>query len=212
MHRYATDDHDRESAGPADTMREMMAQTLESMIFSSGCRSAFSIVDGAVVPDLTAALTSFAPEHFCLLRGWLPPDLARVAPYLVSLRQDSAFTKWLLAKGWGRHWGIYGVSNGNMADLRKHFRYLFHVSDDAGKAYYFRFYDPYVMRNYLPRCTSKEATDFFGPVQWYLTEDGIPGMARKFFLVDNALRDDGMEIAQPHENFEEAPWKYGPNN
>jgi hypothetical protein len=192
-------------------MREMMIQSLEGSIFSSGCRSLFSILDGATVPDLPAALASFEAEHFCLLRGVLPPDLAQVAPYLVSLRQGSPFTRWLLAKGWGRHWGIYGGSGGKMIELRKHFRHLFHVSDDAGKSYYFRFYDPYVIRNYLPKCTLKEATEFFGPVQWYLTEDGTPGIARKFFLIDNALRDDRMAIAQPHKNVEEASWKYGPN-
>lgn len=188
-----------------------MTQSLEGLIFSSGCRSFFSILDGVMVPNLPAALTSLEPAHFCLLRGVLPPDLAQVAPYLVSLRQGSPFTKWLLAKGWGGHWGICGGSDGNMIELRKHFRHLFHVSDDSGKSYYFRFYDPYVLRNYLPKCTRNEATQFFGPVQWYLTEDGIPGTAIKFSLIDNALREDRMAIAQPHKNVEEASWKYGQN-
>ncbi|QXE87783.1 DUF4123 domain-containing protein [Geomonas nitrogeniifigens] len=182
-------------------------QRLNELLFSTGHSSVFGILDGAMVPDLPDILSSFAPQYFCLMRGPLQPDLAQVAPYLVYLRRGCPFTDWLLAKGWGRHWGIYGGSNGSMMELRKHFRRLFHVSDETGKAYYFRFYDPSVLRNYLPRCTDEETAEFFGPLEWIVAEENDPGTARKFFLTDTASRDDRRSITWGYQRIGEVSWK-----
>lgn len=186
-------------------------QKLEEAIFGTGHSSVFGILDGAMVPDLTAKLTSLAPQHFCLIRGLLQPDLAQVAPYLVFLQRGCPFTEWLLANGWGRCWGIYGGSNMSIIELRKHFRHLLHVSDESGKPYYFRFYDPYVLRNYLPRCTDQEATEFFGSVQWILVEEAFPETARKFFLIETGSRDDRRKIAWDYQSITEVSWKSEPS-
>ncbi|QWV94609.1 DUF4123 domain-containing protein [Geomonas oryzisoli] len=183
-------------------------ESLEELVFATDSSSVFCILDGAVVPDLPSLLASLASQHFCLLRGALSPDLAQVAPYLVFLRRDCRFTDWLLAQGWGRNWGIYGGSGGSMIELRKHFRHVFHVSDQSGKPYYFRFYDPCVLRHYLPRCTDKELAQFFGPVQWFLVEERTPGTARKFFRTGNALREDRIAVAQPHQRVGEVSWRF----
>src|SRR5947208_16347929 len=66
-----------------------------------------AVLDGASAPDLVKTLYEHEPEYCCLYRGVLPPDIATVAPYLVRLEPDNKFSEWILAEGWGVHWGIF---------------------------------------------------------------------------------------------------------
>jgi hypothetical protein len=44
------------------------------------------------------------------------------------------------------------------------------VKDEAGRRLVFRFYDPRVLRVYLPTCRPAETDEFFGPVHEMLME------------------------------------------
>lgn len=180
---------------------------LKTHLFEREAAMVFAILDGAMIPDLVAALEAGNQEYFCLYRGALEPEMAAVAPYLASLHRDAPFTGWVLSNVWGRRRGMFGGSAEGVPELRKHFRRLAMVSDQEGKLYYFRFYDPAVLRNYLPRVSAKEAADFFGPAQWFFVEDAEPGMAKNLFLVDNALREDRISVVQPCERLEVISWK-----
>jgi hypothetical protein len=57
-----------------------------------------------------------------------------------------------------------------LAEVRKHFRHFLMVKLADGRDAYFRFYDPRVLRAYLPSCNAAEAAQFFGPVRRYLVE------------------------------------------
>ena len=123
----------------------------------------FALLDGASAPGLLDHLYgSPRPEFTCLYRGELKPDMAEVAPYLVRLKPDTPFTDWLLAEGWGKHWGIFLTSQADLAALRKHFRTFTIVKDPDGKMLYFRYYDPRVLRVYLPTCNAQEIATVFG--------------------------------------------------
>lgn len=56
--------------------------------------------------------------------------------------------------------------------LRRHFRRFLRVTDEQGQPLMFRYYDPRVLRVYLPTCTAEELALVFGPVSAYLIEDG----------------------------------------
>jgi hypothetical protein len=94
-------------------------------------------------------------------------------PYLVKLEYDHPFTKLVCEEGWGNHWGIFVITPAevNIRDLRKHFRRFLMVYDSDGKLIYFRYYDPRVLRVYLPTCNAEEIKIVFGPVGSYITED-----------------------------------------
>ena len=62
------------------------------------------------------------------------------------------------------------VSRAGFGGLRKHFRKFLFVSDERGESVYFRFYDPSVLRTFLPVCDSSETQSFFGPIDCFLTE------------------------------------------
>lgn len=109
-------------------------------------------------------------DHRCLFRGRLAPELAAVAPYLVSLGRRSTVTRTVVAAGWGRSWGVFVRSHAILQDLVRHFRQFLRVRDETGHELFFRFYDPRVLRLYLPTCTPEELRTFFGPVELFSLE------------------------------------------
>ena len=137
----------------------MLNRTRDNMIQSHlfyGGANVYAVLDGASIPDLLEKLYKWKPEHICLYRGELAPDLAEVAPYLVRLEQNGLFTEWVITQGWGHHWGIFAISEEGITTLRKHFRTILMVEDPRGKPVYFRYYDPRVLRCYLPSCHPDE--------------------------------------------------------
>jgi len=109
-------------------------------------------------------------EKACLYQGKQAIELADVAPHLVRLWQGDSFTKWLLNNGWGNSWGIFLESSATLNELRQHFRKFTIVQDEEGTPLYFRYYDPRVLRNYLPTCNKDELQILFGPVSHYYVE------------------------------------------
>jgi hypothetical protein len=140
-------------------------------IFFEPDKQVFAVLDGASVPGLLEALQQHGTEHVCLYRGDLTADLAETAPYLVRLDPGKEFAQWVLTQGWGEHWGIYAVASVDLRELRKHFRTFLIVKSYDGRRLYFRYYDPRVLRVYLPTCTVKETRAIFGPVMCYCLED-----------------------------------------
>jgi len=130
----------------------------------------WGILDGASVPKLVRAIGTHGVESACLFAGKLHPSMARVAPYLVRLERETEFVDWVFERGWGRHWGVFLRSPASLDALRKHLRDLLMVKDPDGKVVQFRFYDPRVLRLYLPTCTSEEAELVFGPVERFAME------------------------------------------
>jgi Domain of unknown function (DUF4123) len=102
--------------------------------------------------------------HSCLYAGKLPPELIEVAPYLVRLEPEHPLAMALLAEAWGNSWGIFLRARPGLEPLRKHFRRFLKVRDEQGKSLVFRYYDPRVLRVYLPTCTAVELDFLFGDV------------------------------------------------
>jgi hypothetical protein len=142
----------------------------------------FAVLDGASVPILLDKLAQWQPEYECLYRGEIKPDLAQVAPYLVRIEPETEFAQWVLSEGWGKHWGIFAIVEAGLRDMRQHFRRFLTVHDESGKPLLFRYYDPRVLRVYLPTCNAAELAEIFGPVACYVAEGEEPGTALRFEL------------------------------
>ena len=171
-------------------------QTLSQHLFAEPDASVFAVLDGASVPGLLKALYQHKPEHICLYRGELKPDLAECAPYLVRLEENSEFTKWVLEEGWGKHWGIFAVAAATMVAMRKHFRTFLMVKNPEGKQVYFRYYDPRVLRVYLPTCNVGEIQILFGPVESYFCEDEKPETCLAFHYVEGLPKKETIRLAE----------------
>lgn len=165
-----------------------MVEAISSFLFKEDGTNPFAILDGASVPDLLDKLYDpERPEFECLYAGELKPDLAEVAPYLVRLQPDSEFTTWVLEQGWGKHWGIFALSAADLREMRHHFRKFLTVHDPSGKPLLFRYYDPRVLRTYLPTCNAEELSALFGPVTCYLLEGEKPEELLRFQVASGAL-------------------------
>jgi hypothetical protein len=170
------------------------APGLAGVLFGKGDVPIFAVLDGASAPDLVKNLFKHEPEYCCLYRGELKPDMATVAPYLVRLEAGSPFTEWLLAEGWGVHWGVFVASTGNLRMLRDHFRQFQMVELPDQRAVIFRYYDPRVLRIFIPACNAGELAVFFGPVQGFVMEAETPEAGVRFSLVNKTLKAEPFQL------------------
>ena len=129
----------------------------------------WAVLDGARDGRIHPALRLSRLDYRCLYSGRLAPALEAVAPYLIELSPDYAFTRTLIEMGWGNSWGIF-VRIEDPSRLRHHLRTLLRVRDEEGRFLLFRYYDPRVLRIFLPTCRPDELAQMFGPIGSYLTE------------------------------------------
>ena len=139
-----------------------------------GDRDVWMIVDAARDRRIYGDLINSYLECSCLYSGRIPDELEANAPHLVQLIHDDRSTRELLQKAWGNSWGIFLRCPTTMQSLRRHLRGFLRVTDWTGKMLLFRYYDPRVLRVYLPTCTAQEASTVFGPIThfWAETESG----------------------------------------
>lgn len=170
----------------------MEALGLKQNLFKNDTRL-YAVLDGASVKELPMKLYKMGPVHECLLPGEPTPEVLYAGPYLVHLAPDNDFTEWLLNEGLGNHLGIFFHSRASMMELRKHFRGLFSVVSEDGRPMLFRYYDPRVLRRFLPTCSPGELETFFGRVDTFFAEDEEGKSLLRFGLENNSLKQTELE-------------------
>jgi hypothetical protein len=147
-------------------------QAIEDYLWPNGfTRDVWMIVDCARDQQrIFRFLLSCHLEYSCLYSGYLPPVLETAAPYLVQLEHDNAETRRLIELSWGNSWGVFLRSGTNLNKLRKHLRGFLMVRDPLGRRMTFRYYDPRVLRVYLPTCNGEELRTVSGPIECFWTE------------------------------------------
>lgn len=172
----------------------MNIEKLNQTLFSKVTR-VYAVLDGASVPDLPMKLYEMKPPRYCLFTGNLEPDMAEIAPYLVRLYPNTPFANWVLGECWGKHWGIFAQSRKPLKEMRQHFRSLLNVYDEKGNPMTFRFYDPRVLRRFLPTCKPAELKVFFGDVESFFAESEDNKKLLNFNLAEeNHLEQSALEI------------------
>lgn len=157
----------------------------------------FALLDAARDSRVRAFILEHAPDAESLYAG-IDLDLAEVAPYLVPL--PGRLTS-LMPLAWGNSWGVFVKSDATLPELRRHFRQFLMVQLEDGEEVYFRFYDPRVLRVFLPTCTPSEWEQFCGPVHAFVLESETAGELVRFRAGEPAhafatLKTD-MERGQP---------------
>lgn len=154
----------------------------------------FAIVDGARDERIFGAVDGTYQTKECLYTGDLPWQMQMTAPYLVELAREERFTRFLLENGWGNSWGLFLRTETGFKQLRRHLRQFLRVRSEDGKRLLFRYYDPRVLRVYLPTCRPAELETFFGPIDAFLTEGEDPAEMIEF-------RREGMGLVQSAGKF-----------
>lgn len=172
----------------------------------------YSILDAARIFGELNTAQKLQSNFLSLYKGRSEELLTTVAPYLFPYKNSSEFGNWLMDRGWGNAWGIFIVSKSTMEELHKHFRKFLMVQTEQGQELYFRFYDPRVLRIFLPTCDTTQLRDFFGPIQSFIVEDVDPnrllifsfdGGQLKTKIIENVAEnkkvgDDGVVITLPN--------------
>lgn len=158
-------------SGAAPTIEALPAQSPQQLAAAlwadAGCR-VFAVVRGSTVPDLPDTLRAAdVVDHDCLLPGALPPPQKAAAPYLVQLRQASAFTQWLLFEAAGAlgPWGLLVLSRQAQLPLRNHLRSLGKGLLPDGLVIELDWTDAQVLQAVLPLFDPASLQRFFGPVE-----------------------------------------------
>jgi hypothetical protein len=158
-------------------------------------QSVWTILDGARDQHIYGAVQGCYLENCCLYAGTLAPELQVVAPYLVKLEREDRFTRYVINHGWDNHWGILFRSDARLDELRRHLRRFLVVRDFRGQRLIFRYYDPRVMRAYLPTCLTQELDFVFGPVDSYVMAGEEPGTMVEYWYKQTQLIDRKHQLA-----------------
>lgn len=131
----------------------------------------FAVLDAARESRVLKLLRKSKQPYESLYEGPEGRDLAEVAPYLVSLADGPELLEQLVQVGWGRSWGIFLTSRLPFKETRRHLRKFLKVLDEtSGQQLYFRYYDPRVLRTFLPTCEAGQRAEFIGPLEGFFLE------------------------------------------
>lgn len=168
-----------------------MSDELRGILWPKGHRpDVWAIVDSAQDQRVYWTLTNSFLPHCCLFAGALPEALEMAAPYLVQLDPDDKFTDYL-GKNLQRNLAVFLRCDATLAELRRHLRSFLTVKDSSGRKMLFRYYDPRVLRVYLPTCTNMELQTVFGPVKAFWTVGENPNELTQF-----EFRGKDMRVTQ----------------
>ena len=134
----------------------------------------YVLIDAAQDRHILPFLGKNQTDWRSLYEGDTAYKLATHAPYLVKLPDSGSWIEELLQKGWGRSWLVFVCSDAPMEEVRRHLRHFLYVQNAEGAQLYFRFYDPRILRAFLPACTPAELSQFFGPIKQFILEGDEP--------------------------------------
>ena len=178
---------------PPNAQQDRSAAIPLASLLHSGRGVPFALLDGAKIDGLAALLQSSNESFASLFVGTEARDLASVAPYLVLLTKGSRFAE-LLEQNWGRSCGLFLVSSAGLDPTRQHLQKQLITQAASGRTFYFRFYDPRVLRAFLDVSIEPEVRQFFGPVADCFLEADEPGVALRYTVRPSGLSKEYVPL------------------
>jgi hypothetical protein len=153
----------------------------------------YALLDGARDRRIYPLVTGSVAEWRCLYLGDLDPQIEEIAPYLVELAPGTEMMEMVTEKAWGKAWGILCWSREGIDKVGQHFRRFARVKIPGGATVVFRYYDPRVLRVFLPTCDAEQLDQLFGPIQTFVMETGDRGGCA-CQLKDGALVEEPVDL------------------
>jgi len=180
------------TAEQAQTIKEHLWQTEhdtdETVIYA--------VLDGARDNRIHKMVRESGLRNSCLYDGELNYELTVAAPYLVRLEKDDPFVIQLLQHSWGNSWGIFIISDNQttLLSVRRNCKKLAFVKTEKNKKLLFRYYDPRVLRTFLPTCKEDELKQIFGSLRCFLTEDQSGKALHCFSQKDSGFKQRKIKL------------------
>lgn len=171
----------------ASPMNNKPTASIWRSVDAGGPQQIFALVDAARDKGIYDRLAAADNKILPLFSGSKASELALVGPYLAHLENGDALAQWLAEKGWGKSWGVYCLSSESIDKLKRHFYSMLKVFDEEGNCMFFRYYDPRVLRVYLPTCNAAELQLFFGPVDRFYAEAEEEGVTMEYSVANGKL-------------------------
>ncbi|MCK7502564.1 MAG: DUF4123 domain-containing protein [Comamonadaceae bacterium] len=132
----------------------------------------FAIIDGAQSVELAFVARLMGHPVYTLFSG----DMAEAVAHVLVLTWSLWANRSPFWKNGSRRLGVpAGILLQTTAELEVLVRSIcgeiFVVTDEEGQEYFFRYYDPRVIRTFLPTCTASELEEFFGVVDRWIVEN-----------------------------------------
>jgi hypothetical protein len=181
---------------PPDSLRGSKPQDLLAFLQRQS-EPLFALLDGARDLQVWLLLQDGPVQHQSLYEGPDAEGFGECAPFLVALPHRSAFLETLLRQGWGQSWGVFLTCPESFEQVRKHLRRFLLVKIPDGREVYFRYYDPRVLRVFLPTCTPTESAEFFGPIRSYLLEAKEKSRLLKFGHGPQGISQEIIPVSLP---------------
>ena len=149
---------------------EVQASSREQLEKFAAYGFLYAILDAADAPVVPHKANQLGADRSASLFEGTPVHEAwKYAPYLVKV--DSAMLNWIEQTLWSTPWGVFVVSNCDLAPLSAELRKMIRVRLKTGEDCIFRYYDPRVLAAFLTGCTADESKAFFAQVRAYAVND-----------------------------------------
>jgi hypothetical protein len=125
----------------------------------------YAIVDSARNDDIFRYFLTDNVVYQSLFHGKMDMKFFGVSGFLMECKKDSKLFNWLTTEVWCDSCSIFFVSKAPFDEVLRHFQKFNRVYLEDDDVVYFRYYDPRVLRVYLPTCNGKEIKTFFGEIE-----------------------------------------------
>jgi hypothetical protein len=114
---------------------------------------------------------------------------------LVGFNPESRLAGVFAAEGWGKSWGIHATSRAPIVIVRNHLRRFQTLLTSDGAEFQFRFFNPVLLRGFLPTLSGEEAKTFFGPLSSIMVEGSTPEELILYMPGPSAVLEKRMPLA-----------------
>ena len=149
--------------------------------------SNYYLADGARMNLKINKFYDYGVYRYSIFANTFYALIADVGPFLINVDGNNLCKDWILKDGYGLSWGVFLKTDANLDQLLVHLESIITVVEEGGKELFFRYYDPRVLRIFLPTCSPDQLLEFFGPVKYFLCEDENPDNYLKYSLNDREL-------------------------
>lgn len=130
----------------------------------------YALVDAARSDQVLPKLASGQCNYQSLFVGTEKEPLFSAGPFILSPSKDRSLFEWFATEAWGKSMVLFFTSQAPYDQLLHHLQSLLKVITEEDDELFFRYYDPRVLRNYLPNCDTASSWRFMGPITRLMVE------------------------------------------